>query len=69
MGLAPFDIFNEILTNKDDLDRFLQQFNLKYQKGSASLVIQGNETTLTQFPKKKQFWFLSHLYIIVITNF
>ena len=42
MGLTPMDLFNDILTNENDLKNFLEQANVKsISTSSPGLVIQG----------------------------
>ena len=46
MGLTPMDLFNDILTNENDLRNFLQQSDVKnVSSSSPGIIIQGNTFT------------------------
>ena len=46
MGLTPMDLFNDILTNENDLRNFLQQSDVKnVSSSSPDIIIQGNTFT------------------------
>ena len=43
MGLQPIDVFNDILTNENDIKNFLEQSNVKaISTSTPGMIIQGN---------------------------